>query len=350
VLGRQGASLRVGTGRTPAGAALRVIGNVCIADTPASWEWVVRHLAEHVLSAEGNPVAFRMKQRLFRMMSSPAWMRLFPRRGADPEWADLAGAADLVIKGHAGNWIIISAAEGRVTRVYPSQWQYLKARWICRQPAVAAVSPRVLVWDDERLVHGEEFVQGATIPVHDVEKAVGVIRELWPALAPVYRSHLVERRLRPPKSRHSRAAERLFRDLGLEAVWERAHGVRVVHGLVHGDLKPLNILRAGERLVVIDWGESYCLQPPLFDVLYFLFWIARSHPPARVVEAALGDRAWLRSGLGMEVDHAAIEASVVAFSREMMKRFAGERPRAQRRLVKRLGLFVKEAARALGVS
>jgi len=83
--------------------------------------------------------------------------------------------------------------------------------------------------------------------------------------------------------------------------------------------------------------------------LYFLFWIARSHPPARVVEAALGDRAWLRSGLGMEVDHAAIEASVVAFSREMMKRFAGERRRAQRRLVKRLGLFVKEAARVLGV-
>src|SRR5690606_41087568 len=122
------------------------------------------------------------------------------------EWADLDGAADLVIKGHAGNWIIISAAEGRVTRVYPSQWQYVKARWICRQPAVAAMSPRVLVWDDERLVHGEEFVQGATIPVHDVERAVGVIRELWPELAPVYRSRLVERRLRPPKSRHSRAA------------------------------------------------------------------------------------------------------------------------------------------------
>lgn len=314
---------------------------------------MARHLAEHVLAVEGKPVAFRIKRRLFQVISAPVWMRLFPRREADPAWADLVGAADLIIKGHAGNWIIISAAEGRVTRIYPTRWQYLKARWIHHQPAVAAVSPRALAWNDQRLVHVEEFVQGLAISVHDVERAVQVIQKSWPDLAAVFRSRAVVRPLRPPKSRHAKAAERLFQTCGLQTVWERAYQVPVLHGLVHGDLKPLNILWADDRLAVIDWGESYCLQPPFFDLLYFLFWISRSHPPGKVVEAAFRDKAWLQSagdeGL-FHLEQGVVEASLVAFVREMMRRFAGESPRARRRLEKRLGVFVKEVVDVLGAS
>src|SRR5690606_8313308 len=91
-----------------------------------------------------------MKQRLFRVMSSPAWMRLFPRRGADPEWADLAGAADVVIKGHAGDWSIIPPGQGRRPRDLPPPWQSTMARGIGRRPAVAAGSPRAIAWDDGR--------------------------------------------------------------------------------------------------------------------------------------------------------------------------------------------------------
>src|SRR5690606_21566251 len=62
-----------------------------------------------------------------------------------------------------------------------------------------------------------------------------------------------------------RAARELFEACGLKMMWERAHQAPVAHGLVHGDLKPLNIMRTDGRLVVIDWAESYGLRPQPFE-------------------------------------------------------------------------------------
>lgn len=333
-----------------AGRALRVVGNLSIPDSPSSWRWAVRNLSEHVLASEGNPLVYRMKRGLLRMISAPVWRRLMPRREADVEWADFASTADLIIEGHAGNWIIISESEGRVIRVFPHRWQYLKARWIHSQPAVAAISPAAIAWDDGRLIYVEEYVPGQSIVVHNVESAIAVIHDLWSALEAVYCSRTVVRSLRSPKSRHSRAAAELFQVCGLSSIWEQAHRTPVTHGLIHGDLKPLNILQSDDHLAVIDWSESFSLQPPLFDVLYFLYWIARSHPPGLVADVAFGDTAWLREGRFNWQDQRLIEASLVAFTREMMRRIAKERAREKRRLERRLATFLREVARVLDVS
>src|SRR5690606_15692659 len=136
----------------------------------------------------------------------------------------------------------ISKSESRVTRVFPNRWQYSKARWILSQPAVAAMNPHVLEWDDERLFYSEEYVSGETIAVRNLSSAVASIKELWPRIAALHQSRCVVRPLSPPKSRHSEAARELLTAFGLDNSWERAHTVPVRQGLVHGDLKPLNIL------------------------------------------------------------------------------------------------------------
>lgn len=320
----------------------RIAGRIYVPDHPSAWEWAVRSVGHQLLASEGKPVLARVKRGAFELLSNPSWMCLFPRGEAHPDWAGFVDNADLVIKGHAGNWIIISASQERVTRIYRNRWQYLKARWIYNQPPVAAVSPRALLWDDERLFHVEEYIHGTTVAVHDLKGGVQAIRELWPRLAAVFRSQWVLRPLRPSGSRHSRAARELFEACGLKMMWERAHQAPVAHGLVHGDLKPLNIMRTDGRLVVIDWAESYGLRPQLFDVLYFLFWLSRSHPPGRVVEAAFCDGSWL---LQVQPE---IEANLVAFTREMMRRIADEGRLARRRLERQLGVFVRECARVLG--
>lgn len=121
----------------------------------------------------------------------------------------------------------------------------------------------------------------------------------------------------------------------------------VLHGLVHGDLQQSNMLVSGERFYVIDWGDHFHVRPPLYDLLFYLFKHSRSLTAARVAEAAFAEPQWIEDGLPGALEPAAIQASLVAFTLMLTRRYQFRRLRRRQALVRQLQSFIYEVGRRL---
>ncbi|NLY51614.1 MAG: phosphotransferase [Firmicutes bacterium] len=318
--------------------SMRGVGGFCVADSSSAWVKVVDNLAENVLAAEGRRLFRRLKAGAFRVLRHPIWLRVLPR--TSPQ-VPLDVPADLIIKGKNDKWIAFDLQGGRVIRKLASRELYQQEVWIRTIPEVAAISPPILKWDPDGLMYVEAYQPGRPAALHDLDEGMKVLLSLWPRLAAVYKVKTSCAPLDLPKLDQDLALQYVVREGGLEAAWQRLEGHAVKQGLLHGDLKHLNILVQKDKLWVIDWGEQFFTGPPLFDLLYFLYWHTRSFPPEIVINRALASPGWISDSLPEGLEPLAVEASLLVFALEMVKRIGEEGSRKSP--LKKLVRFLKAA-------
>jgi len=327
------------TGESSAEAiAMRGLAGFYVADCSATWVQIVDSLAENVLAAEGRSLVRLLKAGGFKLLRHPGWRLLLPQKAPQ---LPLTIPADFIVKGNNDKWIAFDLKRGWVARKLASRELYQREMWIRLIPEVAAISPPILRWDPDEMVFWEVYQPGRPAAVHDLDEGIKVLKRLWPRLAAVYKVRTSCERLEIPELRKDPPLEYVVREAGWERAWRRLEGQPVNQGLVHGDLKHLNVLVQADAIWVIDWGEQFFIGPPLFDVLYFLYWHSRSYTPETVVGRAFASADWLREPLPESLQPSAVEASLAVFAREMVDRIKEEGTR--KRSLKKLVRFLKTA-------
>ena len=271
-----------------------------MADDPHVWMWAIDAIQEHVLAAEERALGRWVKQGVFRLLRRPAMRRCLPLRPVSDVSileAEDPRTLDLVLRRSHGKWISFRVRDGVITRHFPSRWRWYKERWIRLLPAVAATSPKVLSWDEDRLTSQEQYIPGRPVRVHDLGEGITAWFDLWPLLGQVFLTRTALKPLRLPYwVRQSRARDWLHHT-GLGAIVDEVGETPVLHGLIHGDLQQSNMLAAGDRFYVIDWGDHFHLGPPLYDLLFYMFKHAQSVGASQVARVALSDPDWIEQGL-----------------------------------------------------
>ena len=317
---------------------MRGAGGFWVADSSTAWMQVVDNLAENVLAAEGRRFLRRLKAGVFRVLRYPGWLRLLPKKGVS---VPLDVPADLIIKGKNDKWIAFDLQGGQVVRKLSSRELFQREMWIRTIPEVAAISPPIMKWDPDGLMYWEVYQPGRPVALHDLDEGMEVLYSLWPQLAAVYKVKTSCAPLDLPNLEQGSSLQYVLREGGLEDAWRRLEGQAARQGLVHGDLKHLNILVHNDKIWVIDWGEQFFQGPPLFDLLYFLYWHTRSFPPEMVIHRALASPGWISDSFPEALEPVAVEASLLIFASEMVERIEEEGSR--KGALKQLARFLKAA-------
>lgn len=322
---------------------MRGLGSFCIADSNTVWRQVVDSVAVNILAAEGSRPLRQVKAAMLSLVRLPIWRWLLPRRSAP---INVDSNIDVVFLGSNDKWIAFDFQEGKVIRRLATRELYQREVWIRSLPAVAVISPAVLAWDPANFTYCEEYLPGRPVRLHDLDEGVDVFRSLWPHLGVIHSIKVEESPWDASAFVEDRTTLDLISRAGLQEVVKRLQGRSVPRGLVHGDLKHPNVLICENRFYVIDWGEQFLLAPPLFDLLYYLYWHTRSFSPETVVKAAFARREWIEDGLPGSLDPVVIDASLCEFVMEMVRRIKNEqRPRYH---LRKLACFAGSAARQLG--
>lgn len=329
---------------------MRYVGGIFVKDDPNVWTWAVDAIEEHVLAAEPHVSGRRFKANAFRLLRQPWFRRCLPLRS--PKDVQLlhhldASRLDLVFRRSQGKWISFNVQDGILTRHFPSRWRWQKEQWIRTRPAVIGTSPKMLHWDEKRMISAEQYIPGRPVRVHDLDEGLRAWFQLWPSLGEVFQTRTVHRPVRLPAwIRQSRANDWLQRTRLLDVV-EKAKETPVLHGLIHGDLQQSNMLVSKDRFYIIDWGDHFHMRPPLYDLLFYMFKHSLSVPLEDVVERAFSDFQWIEDGLPGALEPSAVEASFVAFTLMLVHRYQFRKVRRREYLVKHLQAFLAEVTHRL---
>ncbi len=324
-------------------SCMRQVGGFCIADSSSVWQEVVDSLAISVLAAEGSSWLRRAKAAFLSVLRHPLWRRLIPKKEGAP--IAVGSQIDVAFQGRYGKWIAFDLKQDLVIRRIATKELYDREVWIRSLPVVETLSPDIMSWDDESFTYCEQYVRGRPVQLHDLDEGLTVLRNLWPSLGAVYEVKTSKAPLKLPSPRENETLFRVVYRAGLAEAFEKVQGREVKQGLVHGDLKHPNVIVRGDEVYVIDWGEQFFLAPPLFDLLYYLYWHTRSFAPEIVVNRALCNPQWIEDGLPGSLEPAAVKASLCVFAAEMVSRTKEER--RQEYHLKKLVSFLEVVATQL---
>lgn len=324
---------------------MRGVGGFCIVDSSSVWQEVVDSLTISVLAAEGSHWLRRAKAAFLSVLRHPLWRRLIPKKREAP--IAMGNQIDVVFQGRYGKWIAFDLKQGVVIRRIATKELYDREVWIRSLPVVQAISPAIISWDARILTYCEQYVRGRPVQLHDLDEGLKVLRNLWPKLGAVYQVKTSKAPLKLSSFRQNETLFRVVHRAGLAGIFEKVQGREVKQGIVHGDLKHQNVILGEERVYVIDWGEQFFMAPPLFDLLYYLYWHTRSFAPEIVVKRAFCHPQWIEDGLPGSLEQEAVEASLCMFAAEMVART--EEERRQEYHLKKLVSFLEAATRQLEV-
>jgi|GEM_PF-2066698 len=321
---------------------MRGIGNFYVADSKIAWQQVVDSMAPNVLAAEGSWLGRRIKAGLFGVLRRPIWRHLLPV-GSAPILSDTYW--DVVFMGNNEKWIAFDFERARVTRKLSSKALFHQELWVRRQPAVISISPAILEWDEPNLIFTEQYMHGRCIPLYDLDEGLAALRVLWPHLGLVFDTQVFDKPLELRFEGKCETLLNVLKEAGLDGMPSILNGQPIRQGLVHGDLKHPNVIRHDGSLYVIDWGEQCFQAPPLFDLLYYLFWHTRAFAPHVVVRQAFRDSAWIAEGWSTSLTPQTVDASLLIFAQHMIARLKHER--SSRRHFRRLVSFLRAAGEEL---
>lgn len=335
----------------PSVRRMRHVAGHYIADDPQAWSWAIDAVREHVLAAEATSAGRFLKARLFRALGSGLTLRCLPALPAHSLQAELglpSGEYQMIFRRSHNKWIAVSRSGQTLTRRFPTRWRWQRERWIRGHQTVAQLAPPMLGWDEARLLSHERYIPGRPVRVHDLEEGLTAWHEIWPHMGELFLSRSQTKALRGGKRMarlFGRTWDYLSTDLG--PLEEAVRSQPVTYGLIHGDLQQSNMLFSRDRFYVIDWGDHFHMEPPLYDLLFYFFKHARALGARKVAEAAFADPKWIEDGLPGSLSPLSVRASLLAFTYMLLKRYQYRKARRRAKLAAEVRSYVRAVCERL---